>query len=102
METARPSDIVFSLAGHDKDNVYLVLKTEGGYAFLVDGKTRKLTNPKRKSLKHIHLGKMGSQEFAEALSHGRVTDAAIRKELAIFRGEAGMTEEGKTVCQKMM
>lgn len=102
METARPSDIVFSLAGHDRDSAYLVLETEGHYVFLVDGKTRKLKNPKRKSLKHIRLGKTGSQELAEAFSQGRATDTAIRKELAIFRSEAGMTEEGKTVCQKMM
>ena len=100
METARSSDIVFSLAGHDKGREYVVLELDGSFAWLVDGKTRKLTNPKRKSLKHLCLGKMGSTELADALSEGKTTDSAIRKELAIYRGEAGMTEEGRQFVKR--
>jgi hypothetical protein len=100
METARLPDIVFSLAGHDKGRVYVVLKTDGRYAFIADGKTRKLTNPKRKSLKHLCLGKMGSPELADAIDDGNATDSVIRKELAIFRGEAGMTEEGRQFVKR--
>ena len=100
METARSSDIVFSLAGHDKGREYVVLKTDGSFAWLVDGKTRKLTNPKRKKLKHLCLGKMGTPELADALSEGKTTDSAIRKELAIYRGEAGMTEEGRQFVKR--
>ena len=100
METARPSDIVFSLAGHDKGREYVVLKTDGSFAWLVDGKTRKLTNPKRKKLKHLCLGKMGTPELADALNAGKTTDSAIRKELAIYRSEAGMTEEGRQFVKR--
>ena len=100
METARPSDIVFSLAGHDKGRDYVVLKTDGSFAWLVDGKTRKLTNPKRKKLKHLCLGKMGTPELADALNAGKTTDSAIRKELAIYRSEAGMTEEGRQFVKR--
>lgn len=100
MKTVRPPDIVFSLAGHDKGREYVVLKTDGSYAWLVDGKTRKLSNPKRKSLKHVCLGKIGSQEIADALSKGRLTDSAIRRELARFRSEAVMTEEGKQFVKR--
>ena len=100
METAGSPDIVFSLAGHDKGREYVVLKTDGSFALLVDGKTRKLTNPKRKSLKHLCLGKMGSPELADALNAGKTTDSAIRKELAKFRSEAGMTEEGRQFVKR--
>ena len=100
METARSSDIVFSLAGHDNGREYVVLKTDDSFAWLVDGKTRKLTNPKRKSLKHLCLGKMGSTELADALSTGKATDSAIRKELAKYRSEAGMTEEGRQFVKR--
>ena len=34
--------IVKSIAGHDKDRFYLVVKIEGGRAFIVDGKRRKI------------------------------------------------------------
>ena len=100
METTRSSDVVFSLAGHDKGREYVVLKTDDSYALIVDGKTRKLTNPKRKSLKHLCLGKTGSAELAGALNAGKATDSEIRKELAIFRGEAGMTEEGRQFVKR--
>ena len=100
METARSTDIVFSLAGHDKGREYVVLNLDGSFAWLVDGKTRKLTNPKRKSLKHLCLGKMGSPELADALNAGKTTDSAIRKELAIYRSEAGMTEEGRQFVKR--
>ena len=100
METARSSDIVFSLAGHDKGREYVVLELDGSFAWLVDGKTRKLTNPKRKSLKHLCLGKMGSPELADVLNDGKTTDSAIRKELAIYRSEAGMTEEGRQFVKR--
>ena len=100
METVRSPDIVFSLAGHDKGREYVVLNTDGNYALLVDGKTRKLNNPKRKSLKHICLGKMGSHELAKIINGANATDSAIRKELARFRSEAGMTEEGKQFVKR--
>lgn len=100
METARSRDIVFSLAGHDKGREYVVLETDDKSALLVDGKTRKLKNPKRKSLKHLCLGKAGSAELTDALIAGKATDRAIRKELAIFRGEAGMTEEGRQFVKR--
>ena len=63
METARSLDVVFSLSGHDKGREYVILSTDGSYALVVDGKTRKLTKPKRKSLKHLCLGKTGSAEY---------------------------------------
>ena len=100
MKTARSSDIVFSLAGHDNGREYVVLKTDDSFAWLVDGKTRKLTNPKRKKLKHLCLGKMGTPELADALNAGKTTDSAIRKELAKYRSEAGMTEEGRQFVKR--
>lgn len=100
METARSPDIVFSLAGHDRGREYVVLSTDGKRALLVDGKTRKLTNPKRKSLKHLCLGETGTTELAEALCAGKATDSAIRKELAKYRSEAGMTEEGRQFVKR--
>ncbi|MEG1107647.1 MAG: KOW domain-containing RNA-binding protein [Oscillospiraceae bacterium] len=100
MEAARSPDIVFSLAGHDKGMAYVVIKTDSEYAYLVDGKTRKLSSPKRKSPKHLCLGKLGASELAEAILSGSATDSVIRKELAIFRSEAGITEEGSQLVKR--
>lgn len=44
-----------SLAGHDKNKVYLIVKEEGDCFWLADGKTRSLGNPKKKKQKHVQL-----------------------------------------------
>ena len=46
-------DLVESLAGRDKGKILIVIKTEKEYAYLVDGKLRKVQNPKKKKFKHI-------------------------------------------------
>ena len=49
------ASVVRSVAGHDKGDIYCVLLCENGFALLVNGKTKKLTNPKRKSVKHLEV-----------------------------------------------
>ena len=41
--------IVKSLAGHDKEEVFFILREEGEYVYLVDGKYRTLDKPKKKT-----------------------------------------------------
>ena len=100
MHNIKHPDIVISTAGHDKGRPYIVLKRDGAFLLLVDGKTRKLTNPKGKSLKHVKKAKMGTPELAGAFNSGTATDSLIRKELAKFRSEAGMTEEGSQLVKR--
>ena len=47
--------LAYSLAGHDKGKVYFVMKEEGDYLWLVDGKVRPLENPKKKNKKHLQI-----------------------------------------------
>ena len=54
MEIIR-GQIVKSIAGHDKGFFYVVLGIEGKYAFIADGKHRKVEKLKRKSLKHLRI-----------------------------------------------
>lgn len=42
-----------SLAGHDKDEVFVILAVDGEYVSLVNGTSRTVEKPKRKRLKHI-------------------------------------------------
>lgn len=48
--------LVYSKAGRDKHNLFLVLDIEDKYAYIADGETRKAEKPKKKKL--IHLQKM--------------------------------------------
>ena len=46
-------ELVRSVAGHDSGEYFLVVRREGEYLFLVDGKCRKAANPKKKKEKHL-------------------------------------------------
>ncbi len=72
--------IVYSKAGHDRGGMFLVLRTDGEYAFLADGKVRKLDKPKKKKQKHLQ-----KTNLRIALDESVQTDAGIRKALAQLR-----------------
>lgn len=44
-----------SIAGHDHNNIYVIIDADDEYVYLVDGKIRKVNNPKKKKLKHVQL-----------------------------------------------
>ena len=43
------------LAGHDKEKVYVIIKIDETFVYLVDGQQRKIDNPKKKKKKHVQL-----------------------------------------------
>ena len=45
--------LVYSKAGRDKQNMFLVLEVENGYAYIADGEMRKAEKPKKKKLIHL-------------------------------------------------
>ena len=40
-----------SLAGHDHNNVYIIVDADDEYVYLADGKLKKVDNPKKKKIK---------------------------------------------------
>lgn len=48
-----------SLAGHDKGQIYIIIKEEGEYVYLSDGHIRGIEKPKKKKKKHIQIMKTG-------------------------------------------
>ena len=66
-----------SKAGHDKDQVFIIIGIEGEYVFLADGNNRPICRPKKKKIKHIQIIK-------ERYEIEAADDAAIRKILKSF------------------
>ena len=56
----RQGDIVIVKTGRDKGKYFLVIETENGIAYIVNGKDRKVQNPKKKNIKHIKKRKIFS------------------------------------------
>lgn len=67
--------VVKSLKGHDKGNLFVIVKSGESFVWLIDGKRRKKHNPKRKSQKHVEVTQTYIPEF-DSLS-----DKALRKKL---------------------
>lgn len=84
------TDIVRSLAGHDKGRLFAVLETDGEYLLLADGKGRKIESPKRKKRRHTEF--VVSPQSDTRLSRkirgeGRLTNSELRRALAACRDE---------------
>ena len=45
--------VVKSTSGRDAQRFYLVIRVEGGFAWIADGKVRPLERPKRKNCRHL-------------------------------------------------
>lgn len=78
--------IVQSLAGRDKGHIFFVLDTVGDYALLVDGKIRRIENPKNKKIKHVRfVAKREDMRVYSKITAGiRPDNAEIRKAIALF------------------
>lgn len=68
--------LVRSLAGHDKDQYFIILTESGEYVTLVNGTSRKLENPKRKNKKHIQL----THNIDEAINRKQVNGEPVTDE----------------------
>lgn len=54
-----------STAGHDKTKIYVILREDDAYVYLVDGEIRTMDKPKKKNKKHIQIIKKFRMETEE-------------------------------------
>ena len=87
--------VVLSLAGHDKDSFYLLVRVqEDGFCWVSDGKRRPLSHPKKKNPRHLRATRvmMIPEEIA--------SDRALRRRLAAFGpGDAEQTSTREENCE---
>ena len=73
-------DIVISTYGHDMGEWYVVEQVLNEYVFLVDGKNKPLSKPKKKKVKHVLATNLFAEELAQKLTQRqKIQDAEIRK-----------------------
>lgn len=73
-----------SMSGHDRNQIYLVKEKDERYVYLVNGTTKPLTAPKKKSAKHIQIIKNLPVEVRECLT-GELTDITIKKAIKTYQ-----------------
>ena len=81
-----------SKAGHDKGEIYIIIKEETEYVYLADGKYKTLENLKKKNKKHIQVIKKNADDILreKLISGSKVYNEEIRKII------------GGYVCQRQM
>lgn len=85
----KKGSVVKTIAGHDKDKFYVVLRVEGNRVFIADGKSRKLEKPKCKNVKHIRITQTAlDMEIVK-------TDKRLRTELAAFAAGSSDDRQGR-------
>ncbi len=82
--------IVKSICGHDQGSFYIVVKTEGDFCYIADGRRRKLEKPKRKRQKHLTV------TTQQAEPHEYNTNLQVRRRLwdLNFGSDNSVTEQG--------
>lgn len=75
--------IVKSMAGRDAGRFFVVLRVQGDFAWLADGKMRPLERPKKKRLKHLQRTNRAVQ--AEEM----MTNHKLRRTLSMLNQENG-------------
>ena len=71
-----------SKAGHDKGHVYVIMKEEDAYVYLVDGSLRPIEKPKKKKKKHV-------QVILEKHEMSGIDNVGIKRILKLFDKETG-------------
>ena len=89
------SDIIVSLAGRDKGQLFFVVDTEEQYVLIADGKGRRLEKPKRKKRKHIQKVQQTDSRVAEKIRNGdKVLNSELRRELAAYGQKFNSQNQG--------
>lgn len=86
MNGCRIGMLARSLAGHDKDKIYVITGMEGAYIYLVDGRLRPVGKPKKKKCRHVQIIKK-EYDIREA------DDAEIRRILKEWNKEEVKQED---------
>ncbi|MCR5546273.1 MAG: hypothetical protein K6F30_07350 [Lachnospiraceae bacterium] len=74
-----------SLSGHDKNEIYVVLREDENYVYLINGKTKTHKKPKKKKHIHIQIIKRLPEEVTEiASTESELSDEMVRKMIQIY------------------
>ena len=94
MEISR-ADLVVSLAGRDKGQLFFVLDTDDLFVYIADGKGRRLEQPKRKKRKHVRKLPQTDTRVAEKIRNGdKVLNSELRRELAAYGQKFNSQNQG--------
>ena len=78
--------LAMSKAGHDKGALYVIIREEGEYVYVADGRIRTSDRPKKKNRKHVQIIK--KKQITEPESG--LDDIMIRKIIKEYQEEGNV------------
>ncbi len=94
MQELKVGQLVISKAGRDKGDYFLITELSGEYVYLVNGKSRRIDQPKKKKVKHIQPTHWLSRNVAEEIqAYRKLSNADVQKEIAALLEKDSEKEE---------
>lgn len=89
----RVGNLVIATKGKEKNQYFVIMELDDKFAYIIDGKRLKTSNPKKKNVKHIQ--KASKNDFQAELFkiQNDNVNSAVRKFIK---------EEKENLCQKTM
>ncbi|MFQ8766991.1 MAG: hypothetical protein ACLR8U_11185 [Oscillospiraceae bacterium] len=84
MEVSK-ADMIVSLAGRDKGQLFFVIDTDDQFVYLADGKDEGWKARNAKSCRHVRKLPLYASRVAEKIRNGdKVLNSELRRELAVI------------------
>ncbi len=78
--------IAVSRAGHDKGEVFVILKSDTEYVYLMDGINRTFEKPKRKNIKHVQCVHYADENLAEKYANReKISNDDIKRAIKLYK-----------------
>lgn len=75
-----------SKAGHDKNQLYIILETADDYVYVVDGRLKTLEKPKRKNIRHIQIINDIDEELVRKKRNNEImSNEDIKKAIKLYK-----------------
>lgn len=73
-----------STSGHDKGQIYVIVKEEHDLVYLSDGKMKLVEHPKKKNKKHVQIIKKIPQEIEPLLKAELFSDLNVKRAIKLY------------------
>lgn len=83
-----PGEFVYATKGRDMGKCFIVITAKDNYLYLCDGKNRKVSNPKKKKIKHVEsTGVYDEFIVNRLLGENELTNKEVRYSLSKFKSD---------------
>ena len=77
---------VMSKAGHDKDQIFVILKADSEYVYILDGIHKTFEKPKKKNRKHVQIiGYTDENLTYKKANHEKIINEDVKRAIKLYR-----------------